>query len=130
MQRLGLICSVLVLLVGVMLLMGCEGAGPSATTGAAAGYVYYSPTTNTYILSGQYPPPAGFRPVAGALVRIEGLPGAECLTNNFGFYKIMDIPPGIWTITVIVNGKVVISIQIRIVAGQITWGTGHIEGGG
>jgi hypothetical protein len=74
--------------------------------------------------------PPGYSFASDATVRIVGLSGAEDITDWRGRYYIGGIPPGIWTLEVLVDGWPPLRIDIQIIAGRVTWGTGHSEGGG
>jgi hypothetical protein len=114
-----------------LLVVGCGGGGGGgATTGAFQGYVYYSPATAGYDISGITPAPAGSTPVAGAVVAVPGVPGATITTTDTGFYQISDIPPGGQTLDVSVSGNVVLSAIVVSTAGMTTMGHGHWQGGG
>lgn len=115
-------------MLGMMLLAGCGGGG--ITLGGAHGYVYEPIGGGTAIISASPTPPAGYQPVpAGTVVRIEGFPDLNTVTSATGEYLILGIPPGAQTLVVEAPGGD-IRISIPIIAGQITEGTGHSQGGG
>lgn len=118
----------LLLSVAALVISGCEG-GVCITTGCVDGYVYATPAGADVIISADDTPPAGYEPVAGARVYIEGEPDLEDTTDANGFYKIWGVPPGMQTVVVEALGaEYRFTVVVR--AGRCTSGGGHLEGGG
>jgi hypothetical protein len=122
--------AIVVMVIGVALLNGCGGDADSCGYGGARGYVYESTTGATTIVSASPTPPAGFVPVpAGTVVRIEGFPALTTNTSLSGFYYIPQILEGLRDLVVVAPDGTLV-LEIPIIAGRITEGAGHQEGGG
>ncbi len=115
--------SIIGLSVGIL---GCAG-GPY--TGRAAGYVYEPIGGGPPIISANPTPPEGYQPVEGACVKIGG---KTTFTTPQGFYFVGVLDPGTQHVEVDVDcdGTPEIEMDIIILAGETTWGSGHSEGGG
>ena len=109
-------------------LAGCAG-GPSGT-GAAAGWVYQPIGGGQPIVSASDTPPAGYEPVRGAVVKIAGYPELTMTTGADGAYLILNIPPGTQVLVVEAPKEPPLQFSIPIIAGRVTMGSGHEEGGG
>jgi len=123
------VLAIVVVLALGLAIMGCEGGG-GTDTGAAAGFVYQPIGGGTPIISASAVPPPGYEPVVGATVFIEGFPGLTTTTNANGRYYIPGIPPGQQMLVAQVPGQPDLRVSIPIIAGHVTLGTGHDEGGG
>lgn len=121
-------CLAIASVFAVLMLAGCGGGGVPA--GAAGGWVFQPIGGGQPVVLASPTPPAGYEPVAGATISIEGHPDLTMTTGPDGGYMILDIPPGDQTLVVEAPGQPVQSYSIPIIANQITWGTGHEEGGG
>jgi hypothetical protein len=114
-------------LVAMAMLSGCSGGDSgSGGFGGAMGWVYTDGTT--CIISGSSTPPPGYLPVADATVLVVGLPDLTTVTDANGRYLLAPIPVGPQTLQV---GAPCGDLQydVVIIAGQITVGGGHSEGG-
>ena len=131
----GLCVIVLVMLCWIAGLLGCGGGG-GADTGAA-GYVYVLSAVGAsapqvlpqIVISASATPPEGYEPAVNAVVTL----GEELVTtNSLGFYMLTGLPPGVYSLEVDLDddGVIDIAVTITIIAGEITWGDGHTEGGG
>jgi hypothetical protein len=122
------------------LLAGCGGGGAAGevgpTTGSIAGHIFQTAGTTTsqnvcrliVLATGQAP--SGFVPAQGALVVVLGVAGAKTNTDANGYYVIPGLPPGVYTVQVIVWGCQTLQFTVRVVGGKTTFGGGHSEGGG
>jgi len=115
------------LIVALVALSGCSGgADDTCGYGAAKGWVFTDGTS--CIVSGSSSPPPGYFPAAGAKVQIVGFPALETVTDANGQYFLDQIPPGLQILRVGAPcGN--LEYQILIIAGQVTIGGGHSEGG-
>ena len=125
------LCWCLTALAALAMVGGLSGCGGEASgSGAAAGWVYQPTGGGPPIISASPTPPAGYEPVSGATVSIDGHPELTVTTGNSGAYLITNIPPGTQTLVVAVPGQTPLRVSIPIIANHVTLGSGHEEGGG
>lgn len=121
----------LVTAIAVTLAVTFAGCGGGLDVfGGAAGWVYQPIGGGQAIVSASDTPPAGYEPVVGAVVRIDGYPQLTTTTDSNGYYYIANIPPGTRTLVVEVPGQAPLRLSIPIIGCRITLGSGHQEGGG
>ena len=121
------------LVVGMLALViaGCGGrAARLVGTGAAAGWICQPVGGGQPIVSASPTLPPGYEPVVGATVSITNYPALTTTTNANGHYYISDIPAGAQELVVEVPGQPRLVLSIPIIAGRVTMGSGHEEGGG
>ena len=121
------------LVVGMLavVIAGCGGGATCVVCpGAAAGWVYHPIGGGPPIVSARSTPLPGYEAVAGATVRIADHPALTTTTNANGHYYISDIPVGAQELVVEVPGQPRLVLSIPIIAGRVTMGSGHEEGGG
>lgn len=116
-------------LMAISALSGCGGGGDS-NTGGAAGWVLQPVGGGDVIVNGVETVPDGYEPVVGAVVSIEGHSDLTDTSGTDGKYLIMGIPPGTQVLTVSVRGTSVAALDVPIIAGQISYGGAHHQGGG
>lgn len=103
---------------------GCGGGGSSGPgVGSIQGYVFGqtfgAAAGKAAIAIGRGPtPPAGFAPLAGAVVMVTGS-AIIATTDSTGFFRIDNVVAGLQTVTASHSGFLTAVVKVTVVAGQL-----------
>lgn len=131
-----MVATILGLIVALAVLSGC-GGGDGIGFGACKGWIYTDGTRS--IISGSSTAPSGYLPVSGATVQLappaaqtstaQTLLQPQTQTDTDGYYFLSPIPAGLQTLMVSGAPGGTFYLQLMIIAGRVTVGGGHSQGG-
>lgn len=127
--RYALLLSIVAGMFALFAVAGC-GGGDGVRTGTVKGWLYLRAADNHVVVSESSQLPALHAPIEGAHVEIDGYPLLWDTTDGNGHYVIPCIPPGWRTVVITMDGEELARFRVFVSAGQVTFGGGHVEGGG
>jgi hypothetical protein len=107
-----------------LVVAGCGGGHSGPRVGSIEGYVFGQVVTaaaaqTPSIAVGRGPtPPAGYAPLAGAVVMVTGS-STIATTDTQGYFRIDNVLTGAQTVTVSHSGYLTAVVQVTVVAGQV-----------
>lgn len=111
-------------LLASLVVAGCGGGGSGPGVGSIEGYAFgqipsAAETKAPAIAVSRGPtPPAGYEPLASALVMVTGS-STIATTDDQGYFRIDNVVAGVETVTVSKSGYLTAVAQVTVVAGQL-----------